>query len=130
MKTMWTFKTRNFKVEWRIERDAFDGSYMDAELAAECKQKIRSVEWACFTSEICVTFNGRELAVEYLGNSVYANPAEFRDHFGMRKNNHGSYFSDMVREAVRKARMEFERTRDRLEKEFNALSSIHISQRG
>lgn len=101
MKTMWTFKTRNFKIEWRIERDMFDGAYMDAELAAE-----------------------------YLGNSVYANPAEFRDHFGMRKNNHGSYFSDMVREAVRNARMEFERTRDRVEKEFNALSSIHIAQRG
>lgn len=40
----------------------------------------------------------------YLGNSIYEKPAEFRDHFGMNANGHGSYFSDMVREAVAEAR--------------------------
>ena len=38
---------------------------------------------------------------------VYADPKEFRDHFGMTKGGYGSYFRDMVLRAVREARENF-----------------------
>lgn len=113
---MWQFNTRAFRVEWRIEDDVLDTSYMDAETRAECLEKVASGEWQCFTSEIRVIHraSGRVLGESYLGNSIYAIPSEFRDHFGMRKKNHGSYFSDMVREAVAEARQEYNRLREQM----------------
>lgn len=112
MRIMWGFKTKNFRVEWRIRRDTFDGRYMEESSAAECREKIISGEWECFESEVVVIFRGRELAAEYLSGSVYANPAEFRDHFGVNHKVHGSYFSQMVKDAVRNARAEFKRQKE------------------
>jgi hypothetical protein len=45
------------------------------------------------------------VASEYLGNSVYANPADFRDHVGIKATHPGcgSYFADMVREVIQHA---------------------------
>lgn len=45
-----------------------------------------------------------KLGEAVLGGSIYEKPAEFRDHFGMNGKGHGSYFSQMVREAIAEAR--------------------------
>jgi len=114
---MWSFKTKNFTVIWEIEPDALNVSYMDRSLADECRRNIRSGKWECFATTVRVIENSSGVAMgeAFLGGSVYANPAEFRDHFGMNKKGHGSYFSDLVREAVAEARKRFpefhERTR-------------------
>ena len=126
MRTMWEFKTKNFRVEWRIRRDTFDGRYMDKSLADECRKKIRTGEWKCFESEVVVIFKGRELSAEYLGGSIYANPADFRDHFGMNHKGHGSYFSQMVREAARNARAEFKRQKQDAIKHAAQMQQVRI----
>lgn len=108
-KKMWQFKTRNFTVCWLIEPDVLSTQWMDAQLAAECKKNVRSRKWKCFQSEIQVVCNvtGIILGQAYLGGSIYGNPADFRDHFGMTAGGHGSYFADMVKEAVAQARERF-----------------------
>lgn len=105
-KKMWSFQTKHFKVIWEIEPDDPDTRWMEPSLAKEVKQKVRSGEWKCFMSTIKVLdrVTKTELGAAYLGNSIYANPAEFRDHLGMNARRHGSYFSDMVREAIQEAR--------------------------
>lgn len=128
---MWQFNTRAFRVEWRIEEDVLDTSHMDPELAAKCRKNVASGKWQCFTSEIRVIHraSGRVLGESYLGNSLYAKPATFRDHFGMRQKNHGSYFSDMVREAVADARKEYNRLREEmLTTQLHACSGVARSQ--
>lgn len=108
-KRMWSFKTKNFTVLWEIEPDALNTSYMDRELAAECRKNVRSGKWKCFTSTIRVVENTSKVTMgeAYLGGSIYEKPVEFRDHFGMNHKGHGSYFSQMVREAIAEARKRF-----------------------
>lgn len=108
-KKMWQFKTRNFTVRWLIEPDALYTHGMDPKLAADCKKNIRSRKWKCFQSELQVICNvtGITLGQAYLGGSIYEKPADFRDHFGMTANGHGSYFADMVKEAIAQARERF-----------------------
>lgn len=105
-KKMWKFKTKNFTVVWEISKDDLYTKYMDVDTALECRKKVRSGEWKCFNSVIRVIENstGVVLGEDFLGNSIYANPAEFRDHFGCRAKGFGSYFSDMVRAAISEAR--------------------------
>ncbi len=105
-KKMWSFKTPQFIITWEIEKDPLDTSYMDASLAKECRQNVKSGKWKCFTSEISVTHRATKIKLgeAFLGGSIYENPADFRDHFGMNSKGHGSYFSQMVREAVEEAR--------------------------
>ena len=100
--TMWIFKTKRFTIKWSIAPDddcdlSFDGT-------GEVCAKLRAGEWFCFLSRVTVELDGRVIGEDYLGGSIYANPADFRDHIGMNARGHGSYFSDMVREAVREAR--------------------------
>lgn len=106
MKKMWSFKTANFTVTWLIEDDDLYLDFMDKETAEECREKVQSGEWQCFNSVIRVEHRQTRtvLAESFLGNSIYANPNDFRDHFGMIPKGHGSYFSDMVREALAEAR--------------------------
>ena len=125
-KKMWSFKTKNFTVMWEIEPDTLYTKYMDADLAAECLEKVRSGEWKCFMSTVRVVENKSkvELATEYLGNSIYGNPADFRDHFGMKQKGHGSYFSDMVRTAVREARKAFPVVQAAVKQEVQAKNRL------
>lgn len=108
-KLMWSFRTKNFTVNWFIEDDVLDTSYMEKSQARQCQRNVASGKWECFQSEIQVVHNGTGVCLgeSYLGNSIYADPADFRDHFGMRQKGHGSYFSDMVREALGQARERF-----------------------
>lgn len=130
-KVMWKFKTKHFTVRWIIEPDVLDTFGMDAALAAECRSKVRSGDWECFSSEIRVTANANKMIVgeAYLGNSIYEKPEEFRDHFGMNQKGYGSYFSQMVREAVREARRNFAGLQSQAEAEIadrKKLLSIHL----
>jgi hypothetical protein len=107
---MWTFETRSFRVVWTIT-PCYDLD-LSWDETGETAEKITSGEWDAFDSAIKVYHRptGLELGAAYLGQSIYANPAEFRDHIGIKAKsrqdggNYGSYFSDMVRGAVAEAR--------------------------
>lgn len=133
-KLMWKFHTRHFTVHWSITPDVLDTVYFDPELAKETRQKVRSGQWKCFMStiEVIDRGTGAVLGEAYLGNSIYDDPAKFRDHFGMRTKGYGSYFSDMVREAIRDARSRFplhvQREAERIEKIKAALERMEQFQ--
>jgi hypothetical protein len=122
MKKMWEFKTKNFVVTWHIEKEPVDTNYMEPSLAHECETKVRSGEWKCFTSRIQVVHRvtGEVLGEDWLGNSIYASPAEFRDHIGMNGGGYGSYFSQMVREALQQARTAYPVVLKRMRKDVAA----------
>jgi hypothetical protein len=101
---MWQFETAQFRIVWSIEPDEdCDFSWDET---GETAENLRSGRWQCFTSCVSVIHKptGITLAEDCLGGSIYEKPADFRDHFGCRQNGHGSYFSDMVRQAVSDAR--------------------------
>lgn len=102
METMWTFSTKNFTVTWSI----YPCDYLDLswDETGETAAAIESGKFFAFDSVVSVSFQGVIIGQDHLGQSIYENPEDFRDHFGMNQGNWGSYFSDMVREAVREAR--------------------------
>ncbi len=111
--TLWTFKTRNFAVKWQIlPCDDLDLSWCET---GETAENIASGLWTAFDSRVTVSYRGRVVGEDHLGQSIYENPADFRDHIGINirsreaGRNFGSYFSDMVREAIRQAREEMRR---------------------
>lgn len=100
---LWQFKTRNFTVQWLVSPCyELDLSWDESGEAAE---NIESGFWEAFDSEMRVLFRGAEVGAAYLGQSIYKDVSDFRDHIGMNARGHGSYFSDMVREAVAEARI-------------------------
>jgi len=125
-KKMWQFKTRNFTVMWLISPDVFRSDGIEPERAAEWRKDIRAGKLKCFDSEIRVVCNatGIVLGEEYLGNSLYENPAEFRDHFGMTKGGFGSYFAQMVKEAIAQARERFPAHQAMLAKEVRKKQTV------
>lgn len=100
--TIRQFETARFLVELQWEPEQFaDISWMDAEGLA----KLDSGEWINCTFRVAVWLDGREIALTHLGNSVYADPADFaREHYGTAGTGAGGYFSDMVREVIGQAR--------------------------
>jgi hypothetical protein len=100
--TLWTFRTQNFRIEWRVRPcHAVDLSFDDDGSVAE---GLESGRLEAFDSEMIVYYWGQEVGADYLGQSIYENVSDFRDHIGMNTRGHGSYFSDMVRGAVAEAR--------------------------
>lgn len=129
---LWTFKTKNFVVKCYTQPDTLDTSYMEPELAEECRQKIKSREWKCFqtTVEVKHRLTGEVLAESFLGGSIYADPKDFyREHIGIRAQsrrdgmNYGCYFTDMVREACRDARTAMIEKRQRMAEALNRLNN-------
>ena len=102
LENIYKFNTRNFEV--RV--DAMEENYPDLSFdeTGETAEMIERGDWLCFAVRASVSFNGMELAEDYLGNCIYENTRDFRDHFGMRQNSHDSYFSDMIREVISEAR--------------------------
>lgn len=106
--TIWTFETARFRVvvdcDWETDPD------LSWDETGETREKIESGEWGNYCFRAVVYCDGRELAADYLGNSIYADPAEFRDHVGLAQKgradgrNYGSYFVDMVRNVINEAR--------------------------
>lgn len=103
------FNTANFQVvlSWEWE-DYPDVSWDDT---GEVREKLESGEWGNFCFGVHVYLNGSEVAADYLGNSIYADPMEFaREHIGLAAKhradgcNYGCYFPDMLRTALNEAR--------------------------
>lgn len=117
--TIWQFDTKNFtiRMSWEYDNDP-DLSWADA----ETMDKINSGEWSCYTfhSEVIERATGNVIGEDYLGGSIYARPEEFRDHVGLAikaredGHNYGSYFMDMIRQAIDGARMVYEVPRPKL----------------
>lgn len=101
--TMWSFETANLRIEWAITPESEPDFSFDE--TGETAENVKSGLWECFTSRMRVTHRptGVELSSDYLGNSIYEKPAEFRDHIGAR-GKYGSYFRDMVSTVCRDAR--------------------------
>jgi hypothetical protein len=79
--TMWQFDTKNFCVKWEIAPDFdIDLSWDDN---GEVREKLNSGVYQCFMSRIVVTYKDQEFGADYLGASIYKNPSDFRDHFGI-----------------------------------------------
>ena len=119
--TIWSRRTANFTVslawEWEAEPD------LSWDETGEVAEKLNTGEWGNYTFQVRVADSaGHTLAEDYLGNSIYADPAEFIDHRQCGRENRrlaaegregrcGSYFKDMVRSAVSEARREQNRPR-------------------
>lgn len=111
MDTLWIFNTSRFTITWEVEEEfgyIYDGDDADGSIQAA----LDDGEMVAFDSTIRVCMDGLEVGAAHLGGSVYrANEVEsFRDHLGLAAKrradglNYGSYFSDMVREAIGEAR--------------------------
>ena len=99
---IWKFKTRNFLVTLSAEYEEYpDLSWDDT---GEVAEKLESGEWGnyCFAVKVYGP-HGEEIAADYLCNSIHADPADFRDHIGSQ-GKWGSYFTDMVHNAIAQAR--------------------------
>jgi hypothetical protein len=121
MQTIWQFETKNFTVRMSCDydQDTTDLSWDDT---GEVAEKLASGEWACYTfhAEVIENSTVNTIGEDYLGGSIYANPEDFRDHVGLAiksredGRNYGSYFTDMIREAIREARKTYAEQRPRL----------------
>lgn len=113
--TMRTFTTQNFMViADAIEEDSPDFSFDET---GETQRKVCTGELLCFAARVRVLFHGHEIGSDYLGNCIYRSLDEFMDHKECGKQNRewkaqgkhgrcGSYFHDMIREAIASARKE------------------------
>lgn len=106
--TMWKFHTKNFSISWQIAPcEDLDLSWADTETC----EKIEAGIYTAFDSRMVVYCHGEEVGCDYLGQSIYEHPAEFRDHIGAR-GKYGSYFTDMVHQAVTEARTNVRKLQD------------------
>ncbi len=103
------FNTAHFRIvlSWDWE-DCPDLSWDET---GETIEKLNSGEWGNYTFAVHVYLNGQEVAADYLGNSIYADPLEFaREHVGLAAKsradgcNYGAYFPDMLRTALNETR--------------------------
>lgn len=99
---IWEFRTKNFLVAFDAEEEFdLDLSFDDT---GEISEKINDGELVAFCAAVRVYYRGAEIACDYLGQCIYESADAFRDHIGRNAKGYGSYFSDMVREAIREAR--------------------------
>lgn len=121
---IWEFKTARFSVSFEA------GPEYDLDLSwdetGEIREGLESGRYVAFMAKVAVYLDGLEIAQDYLGGCIYENAEQFRDHLGIRPASRkagaiiGSYFSDMVRQAIKEAR-EFMASAPQLRKE-RALS--------
>ncbi len=109
MDIMREFTAGRFTVIASIEPDYDCDTSFDE--TGETQEKINSGEWECFSTKVAVLLDGHEIAAEYLGGSIYADPADFFTvHVGLAiksredGRNYGSYFPGMIRTAISEAR--------------------------
>ncbi len=98
---MWSFETDQFRVVWCVSPcDDLDLSWDDD---GTIRDGLESGLYTAFDSRIAVYWNDMVVGEAFLGQSIYESPSEFRDHIGAQ-GKYGSYFADMVREAITAAR--------------------------
>lgn len=114
---LWQFRTAQFTVTLRAEGEwDLDLSWDET---GEVTAKLESGEYVAFCAHVSVTWRGYEVGTDYLGQCIYADPADFatdhRDRDPMNRNcsimraargpvSICHYFPDMVRQAVAEAR--------------------------
>jgi hypothetical protein len=121
MQTIWQFKTKNFIVRMSCDyqQESEDLSFDET---GETAEKVASGEWGVyvFHAEVIERATGNTIGEDYLGGSIYGDPEDFRDHVGLAiksredGRNYGSYFTDMIREAIGEARKTYAEERPRL----------------
>lgn len=112
--TIREFRTSNFHIIVdAIEDDDLDLSWDDD---GSVRNDLNSGNLIAFCARVRVFCQGNEISSDYLGGCVYSNLDAFQDHKGIRQyarqvsQEHGSpvvvgsYFSDMVRNAISEAR--------------------------
>lgn len=106
---MYTFQTKNFIVRAYIEPDEDLDLSWDED--GEVAEKLDTGEYEAFQTTVVVEYKGQKISADYLGGSIYANPADFfKEHIGLAAKsradgcNYGAYFPDMVKEAIAGAR--------------------------
>ena len=109
LETIRTIKAGRFTVSVRaLEEPDLDLSFDDD---GSISKALDAGTLQAFCVEAVCTLDGIELAADHLGNCIYKRPREFMDHVGIIAHNRatghncGSYFSDMVRNVVRGARI-------------------------
>jgi len=106
---MWEFKTAQFRVIWSI-RECGDIDLSWVENSRNIRASIDDGTLTAFNSKVTVYHNNKEIGSDTLGQSIYENPADFRDHIGAQ-GKHGSYFTDMITIAIKEARQNMRQTR-------------------
>ena len=105
---IWRFKTARFCVDVTAEPEFCPDLSFDE--TGEIAEGIASGKYDCFCAKAAVYLDGREIAADYLGGCIYERADDFRDHIGLAEKSrqdgreYGSYFADMVAEAVARAR--------------------------
>jgi hypothetical protein len=77
---IWKFETARFTVTMTAEPD-YDVD-LSFDETGEIREKLESGELQSFCAKCAVCLDGNEIAADYLGSCIYANPDEFRDHIG------------------------------------------------
>lgn len=126
MQTLWglgtirEFKTPNFIVRVTAEEELdLDLSFDDD---GSVREGLESGEFIAFCVKAAVYYRGQEVGVDYLGGCIYRSIEEFEDHREVGKQNKvyaakgesarcGSYFTDLVHQAISAARKELRATR-------------------
>lgn len=103
MQTIYTFNTKHFTIRMSCDYDQDCDTSFDE--TGETAEKINSGEWGAyvFHAEVIHRATGAVLGEDYLGNPIYEDPRQFRDHVGAQ-GRWGSYFKDMISSACSEAR--------------------------
>jgi len=102
------WKLRNFTVRVRAEEDNDLDLSWDED--GRVRASLESGKFMAFGVVVTVFCRGAEVGQDSLWNCIYESPRAFMDHLGIREHNRqtghncGSYFSDMVRNAISEAR--------------------------
>ena len=108
LETIREFKTRNFTVR-AVAVEDFDLD-LSFDATGETLRELERGNLVSFGVVVTVFFNGAEIGQDSLWNCIYKTPSDFMDHRGLRAKsradgcNYGSYFSDMVHNAINEAR--------------------------
>ncbi len=105
---IWEFNTERFRIVMTAEEEYdLDLSWDDS---GEIREKIENGLLEVFCAKCAVYLDGREISADYLGECIYETADDFRDHLGLAAKRRAdgksyvSYFSDMVRTAIKEAR--------------------------
>lgn len=113
LNTIREFKTKHFTVRIEaLEETDLDLSFDES---GEIAEQIESGDLIVFCAHAVVYYNGRKVGEDYLGQCIYKNLDDFADHRACGRQNRkwakqgkegrcGSYFTDMIHEAIREAR--------------------------
>ena len=111
--TMREFKTKQFIVRCEaLEDNDLDFSFDED---GSVRDGLDDGTFIAFTAHVEVFYRGRSVGEDYLGSCIYKSFEDFMDHRACGKQNRtyalrgiktqcGSYFSDMIKEAISEAR--------------------------